>query len=170
MKMKIEDYDLLVEALRPHDTEKRRERYMAGDFGNAHLCRDLTKRYRWDLFYGYHPTNFPSRMYALGLSDNHIETALAKFIPSLSTILLQTAADGSYIYWRGKDMGAPELDPEKPSAAQLSREQRYAVREAEEIAHSDEFFAARPGMDTIANRNLFRHGYFRGYDKGQGHL
>ncbi len=53
---------------------------------------------------------------------------------------------------------------------QLSHEQRVVIREAEEIVASDEFFAARPQADTLLARNLFRHGYFRGYDKGQGML
>lgn len=170
MKMPIEEYDRLVEAVRPFDTPERRQQYLSGNFRNADSCRDLDKRYRWDLFYGYHPTNFAGRMYQRGMNDEHIETALRKFIPTLGVVIHN--ADGSINYLATKiGQGMSILaDVPSPSVEQLTHEHRIAIREAEEIAHSDEFFAARPGMDTIANRNLFRHGYFRGYDKGQGHL
>jgi hypothetical protein len=89
MKIKPEHLEALKQALTPHDTSERRELYKAGKFYRAAFCKDINKRYRWDLLYasnlkigdGIGMSGLPLYAY---LTDEHIDTALRHLVPSLT--------------------------------------------------------------------------------------
>ena len=70
------DFAALEAAIRPLDTPERRAQYRRGEFPRAERCKDLSKRYRWDLLWkSEHFLNLPS-----DLDDSHIDTALRKIV------------------------------------------------------------------------------------------
>lgn len=56
--------------------------------------------------------------------------------------------------------------PTEPVAAHTS-ERRFALREAHENAAERDYFDARPQIDTDDRRNVFKHGFDRGFDAGE---
>lgn len=46
----------------------------------------------------------------------------------------------------------------------LTYEQAHAIRQGHEIASSDAYFNARPQIDGLDRRNVFRAGFERGWD------
>ena len=91
MKISASDLALLREAIEPLDTPELRDIYIEGEFPRAELVKDLDMRYRWDLLYGadflYPPQALTGRMsehlYAQGLNDEHIDTALRAIVSPL---------------------------------------------------------------------------------------
>ena len=73
LKIKPGDLDAIRAAVAPLDTDERRDAYARGDFPRAELCRDLDKRYRWDLLHesGYRIVSLYDY-----LDDRHIDSAL----------------------------------------------------------------------------------------------
>lgn len=68
-------------AIAPLDTPAVRARYIARDFPRADAVRDLTRRYRFDLFYAAGGWRIlPDDD---SITDAHIETALRTIVPSL---------------------------------------------------------------------------------------
>jgi hypothetical protein len=86
MKMKPEDLAELKAKVQPHDTPDMRAIYRSGKFPRAELVKDLNKRFRWDLFWMVPDRAWASlwtaRVYDY-CNDDHIDTALRSFIPSL---------------------------------------------------------------------------------------
>lgn len=86
MRMGREHFNRLAALITPLDTPALRHRYATGEFPNADRCRDLAMRYRWDLVW-LAPTSernpLFSDMYADNLTDNHIDTALKRIVPTL---------------------------------------------------------------------------------------
>lgn len=89
MKIKTEDLEKLKAAVAPLDTPANREKYASGDFPRANLCRDLDKRYRWDLLYASglkigDGVGMPGdvNLYAY-MDDSHIDTALRSIVPKI---------------------------------------------------------------------------------------
>ena len=74
---------IVTAAVTPLDTPANRERYAAGDYPRAHLTRDVSKRYRWDLYWHAYDTTGP--FYTVGLNDAHIDTVLRSIVPPLPT-------------------------------------------------------------------------------------
>ena len=84
--MKLRNHlSALADAVAPLDTPERRARYLAGDFPRADAVQDLSKRYRWDLYYasGYNRT-FWSCDDEDHPADAHIDTILRRVVPALS--------------------------------------------------------------------------------------
>lgn len=89
LKIKKEDLEFLKGKIKPIDTQENREKYLRGDFSNSDRCKDLNKRYRWDLLYSSRisigdgvGTQGDLNLYAY-LNDEHIDSALKSFIPTL---------------------------------------------------------------------------------------
>lgn len=88
MKMRPEHFAELAAAINPHDTAERRAQYRARNFRHADRCRDVNKRYRWDLMYasgikigdGKGMSGLPLYEY---LDDDQIDTALRRIVPDL---------------------------------------------------------------------------------------
>ena len=76
-----------VEAVRlavsPFDTAERRARYVAGDIPRAGTVRDLSRRYRWDLYYAAIDGGQISYGTLRGLNDSHVDTVLRAVVPAL---------------------------------------------------------------------------------------
>lgn len=59
--------------------------YIAGEFPRADLCKDVNKRFRWDLFFSIDADwrrDFMSEVYAY-CDDTHLDTALRAIVPPL---------------------------------------------------------------------------------------
>jgi hypothetical protein len=65
------------------DTVERRARYLAGDIPRAKTVRDLSKRYRWDLYYLAVDGGAISYDTLRGLNDAHVDTVLRAVVPAL---------------------------------------------------------------------------------------
>jgi len=82
MKVTKEDYQDLVNTIRPFDTADLRETYRKLHAEGKLRANDLSMRYRWDLYH---------RAWDLGFrlsnrdeyQDAHIDTALRRAVPSL---------------------------------------------------------------------------------------
>lgn len=79
MKMKLEDFEILRKAIVPLDTPSRRLQYEEGKFDRSHLVKDLSKRYRWDLFW----LSRAGLNFCQDLNDVHIDTALRAIVEDL---------------------------------------------------------------------------------------
>jgi len=85
MKITTEHFNTLAEAIKPFDTPELRARYAARDIARADVVKDISKRYRWDLYWtakecaGYDG----SETWPSGYADAHIDTALRTIIPAL---------------------------------------------------------------------------------------
>jgi len=55
--------------------------YEAGQFANADKTKDLSKRFRWDLFHAAGGTKFACDTLYDYLNDDHIDTALRAIVP-----------------------------------------------------------------------------------------
>ena len=75
MKMKKEHFDRMRDAIVPHDTQFHRMRYIEAGLSD--------KRYRWDLMRHAGLVPFICRELYSYLDDKHVDTALAKIVPSL---------------------------------------------------------------------------------------
>lgn len=89
MKITPTDLQILKDKLLPLDTEHRREMYRSGHFPRSEHCKDVNKRYRWDLLYvsGIKIGDGVGmqgdvNLYAY-MTDAHIDTALRNLIPPL---------------------------------------------------------------------------------------
>ena len=67
---------------------------------------------------------------------------------------------------RVKELDFPSAPQPTPVAQgdALSYEQSYDIRQGHEIASSDAYFKARPQIDGLDRRNVFRAGFERGWD------
>ena len=65
------------------DTVERRARYLAGDIPCAGTVRDLSRRYRWDLYYAAIDGGQISYGTLRGLNDSHVDTVLRAVVPAL---------------------------------------------------------------------------------------
>lgn len=81
MKMTPEHFATLQAACEPLNTEGNRAAYRNGAFPRADRCRDVNKRFRWDVLYASKVDCRP--FYDAGLNDEHIDTALRRIIPTL---------------------------------------------------------------------------------------
>ena len=89
LKIKLADLSVLKSRLLVLDTPDRREKYLAGDFSNSDKCKDLDKRYRWDLLYSSKlrigdgvGVQGDLNLYGY-MDDSHIDSALKSFIKPL---------------------------------------------------------------------------------------
>ncbi len=82
MKIKERDLAALRSAVCPLDTPLIRATYARGDFPRAELCKDLDKRYRWDLL---HASRFPVTNLYSYMNDTHIDTALRSIVPPIES-------------------------------------------------------------------------------------
>lgn len=80
LRIRPDDLDAIRAAVAPLDTDDRRSAYARGDFPRAELCKDLDKRYRWDLL---HAARFPIVPLYEYLSDAHIDSALRSLVPPI---------------------------------------------------------------------------------------
>jgi len=58
------------------------DQYESGNFKNAAACKDLDKRFRWDLF--WHTASGRDYKRFDYLNDSHIDTALRRIVPALT--------------------------------------------------------------------------------------
>jgi len=89
MKIKPADLQVLRAAIEPLDTPTNRQAYRSGAFPRADRCKDVNKRYRWDLLYASRikigdgaGSHGDVDLYAY-MDDSHIDTALRSIVPSL---------------------------------------------------------------------------------------
>jgi hypothetical protein len=85
MKMKPEHFARLEALVKPLDTWWRRNKYSKLDFPYADKCKDLNRRYRWDLLWSVEHgtrTQLFDELYEY-LNDTHIDTALKNIVPPL---------------------------------------------------------------------------------------
>lgn len=80
MRMTTEDFTKLAAAVAPLDTSERRWSYAAGTFPHVRPVTDLSRRYRWDLFWEAEGIEAIGVRYA----DAHIDTALRRIVPMLA--------------------------------------------------------------------------------------
>ena len=80
MKISDDDFSALKSTVSPLDTSEARSAYQRRDFPRAELCRDVDKRYRWDLL---HASRFPVTSLYSYLDDTHIDTALRNIVRPL---------------------------------------------------------------------------------------
>lgn len=80
MKVTTEHFNAMFAAIKPFNTESRREDYRLGQFPRAELVKDLDKRYRWDLFW---MSGAETVVRDVGYADAHIDTALRKIVAPL---------------------------------------------------------------------------------------
>lgn len=75
----------LRDAIAPLDTDYWRDKYRAGDYPRSEVTKDLDVRYRWDLFHatGLSASGWTHKLYATGVNDEHLDTALRAVVPSL---------------------------------------------------------------------------------------
>lgn len=83
MKMAVPDFEALRAAIKPLDTEARRETYRNGEFPRAELVKDLDTRYRWDLFWAVGGLRKVLPDVVHDYKDAHIDTALRRIVPAL---------------------------------------------------------------------------------------
>jgi hypothetical protein len=83
MKISPASFDALRAAIEPLDTPEVRELYLTGQFPRADRVKDLDVRYRWDLYWAAR-RSFDVDLYAEGLVDSHIDTALRRIVPNLT--------------------------------------------------------------------------------------
>lgn len=76
MKMTKKHYEMLEKAVKPLDTQERRDTYKKHGFTNM--------RYRWDLFWKseIYKTFWMQEVYAY-CNDDHIDTVLRNIVPTL---------------------------------------------------------------------------------------
>lgn len=82
MKVSPTDFARLRDAIAEFDTPEVRAQYARGDFPRADKCKDLYKRFRWDLYWAawYRGFQFTD---SDALHDAHIDTALRKIVAPL---------------------------------------------------------------------------------------
>lgn len=86
MKIKPEHFEHMRTAIAPLDTAYWRERYAAGDFQRADRCKDVNKRYRWDLFSAAGLARYACDTLYSYLDDAHIDTALRAIVKPLTGV------------------------------------------------------------------------------------
>jgi len=76
-----------VEAVRnavaPFDTPEQRAKYAARQIPRANTVRDISKRYRWDLYYLAIDGGAMSYDTLRNLNDSHVDTVLRAVVPAL---------------------------------------------------------------------------------------
>lgn len=83
MRIDAATRDRLARLIEPLDTAETREAYLRRDpcIPNIGAAVDLTRRYRWDLFYKVKGWKvLPDDP---GMADSHIETVLKRIVPPL---------------------------------------------------------------------------------------
>ena len=80
LKITPADFADLAAAVGPLDTAERRGLYARGDFARAELCRDVDKRYRWDLA---RESGYPIVGLYAYLDDRHIDSALRRIVGAI---------------------------------------------------------------------------------------
>ena len=83
MKIKELHYRHLLEKLAPLDTLENREKYARRDFPRADRCKDVNKRYRWDLWYQAGLSRFACDELYDYMNDDHIDTALRNIVATV---------------------------------------------------------------------------------------
>ena len=82
MKASPEQRAALAAAIHPLDITEHREAYRSGRIPRADQIKDLDARYRWDLLWA---SRFDiAALYAAGLNDDHIDTALRAIVAPLT--------------------------------------------------------------------------------------
>lgn len=86
MKVTTAQYEALAARIAPLDDEGERAAYLRRDpsIPNIAAAVDLTRRYRWDLF--YRAKGWELFADDDSINDSHIETALRRIVPPLSPI------------------------------------------------------------------------------------
>ena len=88
MKMTTEHFNELKDRIEHRLSADREgllsvERYREGKFNNADKCRDVQKRYCFDLLYSSVPASWVCRELYPYLDDGHIYTALKQICPKV---------------------------------------------------------------------------------------
>ncbi len=83
MKMAAEHVEHLRAAIAPRDTAEMRDAYRTGQFPRADRCKDVDKRYRWDLLNATVPARWVCERYDEGLTDANVDTALRSIVKPL---------------------------------------------------------------------------------------
>ena len=84
LKIPASTMTYLEAAIRPLDVESTREAYRSGQFPNHDRCKDVDKRYRWDLLYAAIGSAGVCALYdAHAVNDTHIDSALRRIVPTL---------------------------------------------------------------------------------------
>jgi len=71
------------DAVAPFDTAELRAKYAARQIPRANTVRDISKRYRWDLYYLAISGGRLSYDTLRGLNDSHVDTVLRAVVPVL---------------------------------------------------------------------------------------
>lgn len=86
MKIKKEHYEHMENAIK--ETIKKHggmafliSQYETGQFVNAEKTKDLSKRFRWDLFHAAGLTKYACDVLYNYMDDTHIDTALRAIVP-----------------------------------------------------------------------------------------
>lgn len=83
LKITTTSLEALRERIAPLDTDANRQAYREGRFVRSDKVKDLDRRYRWDLLWATCAGPFVSDLYAEGLNDSHIDSALKAVVPAL---------------------------------------------------------------------------------------
>jgi len=75
---------MMAAAIKPLDTELRRQFYRAGEYPRAEVTKDVDRRYRWDLFNAAGLSRFAVDTLYRYCADPHIDSALKSIVPPLS--------------------------------------------------------------------------------------
>jgi len=112
-------------------------------------------REKWDAELGRTAMRFVDRAGDVHPGIDDAETICAEFHKAMSEVIERMP--------HVQRMAAPKAAPVAQGDA-LSYEQSYAIRQGHEIASSDAYFKARPQIDGLDRRNVFRAGFERGWD------
>jgi hypothetical protein len=88
MKFPQDKLDTLRGWVTELDTEAVRDSYRRGEFPRADKCKDVDRRYRWDLLWASlhrNDTDHAWRGFMSDLADAHIDTALRNIVAPLAT-------------------------------------------------------------------------------------
>lgn len=83
MKATKEQLETVRNALASLDTDDLRRAYRGGHFPRANTCRDVSKRYRWDLFYLAIGSGTLTYDTLRNLNDEQTDTVLRRVVSPL---------------------------------------------------------------------------------------
>lgn len=85
LKMSTEHQNRVAACIAPLNTDENRAAYREGRFPRAELCKDVDKRFRWDLLHAGQHTDreLLTDIYAAGCNDVNIDSVLRGLVAAL---------------------------------------------------------------------------------------
>lgn len=84
MRATAQQVEAIRQAVKALDTPELRAKYVARRIPRANTVRDISKRYRWDLYYLAISDGAISYDTLRDLNDSHVDTVLRAVVPVLS--------------------------------------------------------------------------------------